>query len=183
MTLVNQAKTKAARAAATADNYQRKFNELRYAIAFEHKYSKDWILERYLNIAYFGDGAYGIEAAARHYFDKPASALTLREAALLAGMVKNPTGYDPTNYPEPRQGAPRHRAGPDGRAQRHLRHGGQPGAGQAVRPGRGRRRRNGCVASRTRRSSATTRPATCSHDPALGQDRRRAQGSCSSAVA
>jgi membrane peptidoglycan carboxypeptidase len=99
MTLVNQAKTKAARLAATADTYQRKIKELRYAIAFEDKYSKDWILQRYLNIAYFGDGAYGIEAAARHYFSKHASRLTLREAALLAGLVKNPTGYDPTDYP------------------------------------------------------------------------------------
>jgi membrane peptidoglycan carboxypeptidase len=99
MTLLNQANTKAERLAATADTYQRKINELRYAIAFEQKYSKDWILERYLNIAYFGDGAYGIEAAARHYFSKHASALTLNEAAVLAGLVKNPTGYDPTNYP------------------------------------------------------------------------------------
>jgi membrane peptidoglycan carboxypeptidase len=100
MTLLNQADTKAERLAATADTYQRKINELRYAIAFEQKYSKDWILERYLNIAYFGDGAYGIEAASRHYFSKPASKLTLREAAVLAGLVKNPTGYDPTNNPE-----------------------------------------------------------------------------------
>jgi membrane peptidoglycan carboxypeptidase len=98
MTLVNQAKTRSQRLAATADTYQRKINELRYAIAFEEKYSKDWILQRYLNIAYFGDGAYGIEAASRHYFSKPASQLNLREAALLAGLVKNPTGYDPTNY-------------------------------------------------------------------------------------
>jgi membrane peptidoglycan carboxypeptidase len=99
MTLVNQAKTKAEQQAATADTYQRKINELRYAIAFEEKYSKDWILERYLNIAYFGDGAYGIEAASRHYFSKSSADLNLREAALLAGMVKNPTGYDPTNNP------------------------------------------------------------------------------------
>jgi membrane peptidoglycan carboxypeptidase len=99
MTLVNQAKTRAERAAATADTYQRKLNELRYAIAFEDKYSKDWILQRYLNIAYFGDGAYGIQAAAQHYFSKPASRLRLGEAALLAGLVKNPTGYDPTNFP------------------------------------------------------------------------------------
>ena len=97
LTLVNQADTAEEMAAATADTYERKLNELRYAIAFEEKYSKDWILERYLNIAYFGDGAYGIEAAARHYFSKPASRLKLREAALLAGLVKNPTGYDPTN--------------------------------------------------------------------------------------
>ena len=80
---------------------QRKFKELRYAIAFEQKYSKDWILERYLNIAYFGDGAYGIEAAARHYFSEPRQpSSTSRQAALLAGLVKNPTGYDPTNYPD-----------------------------------------------------------------------------------
>ncbi|MFZ5846706.1 MAG: transglycosylase domain-containing protein [Actinomycetota bacterium] len=100
MTLVNQAETKAEVAAATADTYERKINELRYAIAFEEKYSKDWILERYLNIAYFGDGAYGIEAAARHYFSKSAKKLNLRESALLAGLVKNPTAYDPTNDPD-----------------------------------------------------------------------------------
>ena len=74
--------------------------ELRYAIAFEQNHSKDWILERYLNIAYFGDGAFGVQAAARHYFDKNAKDLTLRESAMLAGLVKNPTGYDPTNSPD-----------------------------------------------------------------------------------
>ena len=99
-TLVAQADTEAEVAAATADTYERKFNELRYAIAFEERYSKDWILERYLNVSYFGDGAYGIEAAARHYFSKPASQLSLREAALLAGVVKNPSQYDPTNNPQ-----------------------------------------------------------------------------------
>jgi membrane peptidoglycan carboxypeptidase len=97
MTLLNQADTEEEKAAATADTYERKIRELRYAIAFEQKYSKDWILERYLNIAYFGDGAHGIEAASRHYFSKPASQLKLHEAAMLAGLVKNPTGYDPTN--------------------------------------------------------------------------------------
>ena len=99
-TLVAQAETEAEAAAATADTYERKFNELRYAIAFEERYSKDWILERYLNVSYFGDGAYGIEAAARHYFSKPAARLNLRESALLAGLVKNPSQYDPTNNPE-----------------------------------------------------------------------------------
>ncbi|MFL6155180.1 MAG: transglycosylase domain-containing protein, partial [Marmoricola sp.] len=68
MTLLNQASTNAERRAATADTYQRKIKELRYAIGIEQKYSKDWILERYLNIAYFGDGTYGIQSAARHYF-------------------------------------------------------------------------------------------------------------------
>ncbi len=100
MTLINQASTKAEREAATADTYQRKIQELRYAIGFEQRYSKDWILERYLNIAYFGDGAYGIQAASRHYFSRNASELTLPQAALLAGLVKNPVGYDPTRFPE-----------------------------------------------------------------------------------
>ena len=99
MTLLAQAETEEEEAAATADTYERKLNELRYAIAFEEKYDKDWILERYLNIAYFGDGAYGIEAAARHYFSVSASELNLRQSALLAGLVKNPTAYDPTNDP------------------------------------------------------------------------------------
>jgi membrane peptidoglycan carboxypeptidase len=100
MTQLNQAKTKAEREAATADTYQRKLQELRLAVAFEKNYSKDWILERYLNIAYFGDGTYGIQSAARHYFSKDASELDVREAALLAGLVKNPVGYDPTTYPD-----------------------------------------------------------------------------------
>ena len=100
MTQLNQAKTKEEREAATEDTYQRKLEELRLAVAFEKNYSKDWILERYLNIAYFGDGAYGIQSAARHYFSKDASELDVREAALLAGLVKNPVGYDPTTYPD-----------------------------------------------------------------------------------
>ena len=100
LTLVDQADTKAERLAATDDTFARKLRELRYAIAFEEKYSKDWILERYLNLAYFGDGAYGIQSAARHYFDKNAAELNLAESALLAGIVKNPTGLDPTNAPD-----------------------------------------------------------------------------------
>ncbi|HEY0905396.1 MAG TPA: transglycosylase domain-containing protein, partial [Marmoricola sp.] len=100
MTLLTQAKTKAERREATDDTYARKLRELRYAIAFEQKYSKDWILERYLNIAYFGDGTYGIQSAARHYFDVNAKNLNLRQSAMLAGLVKNPTGYDPTNSPD-----------------------------------------------------------------------------------
>ncbi|MFL6160503.1 MAG: penicillin-binding protein [Marmoricola sp.] len=100
MTLLDQATTKAERKAATADTYQRKLKELRFAIGAEQQHSKDWILERYLNIAYFGDGAYGIQSAARHYFDKDASELDLGEAALLAGLVKNPVGYDPTTFPD-----------------------------------------------------------------------------------
>lgn len=76
----------------------RKIRELRYAVALEHTLSKDQILERYLNIAYYGDGSYGVEAAARHYFQTTAKDLTLPQAALLAGMVKAP-GNDPVHQP------------------------------------------------------------------------------------
>ena len=100
MTLLDQAKTAKERKAATADTYARKLTELRYAIAFEQNYSKDWILERYLNIAYFGDGAYGVQAAARHYFGTNAKDLTWLQGATLAGLVKNPSGYDPLANPD-----------------------------------------------------------------------------------
>ncbi|WBQ04991.1 penicillin-binding protein [Kribbella sp. CA-293567] len=84
---------------ATADTYERKIAELRYAIAVEKQFSKQEILLKYLNLANFGDGSYGVEAAARHYFNTTAAKLTLPQAAMLAGLVKNPTGYDPTNSP------------------------------------------------------------------------------------
>jgi membrane peptidoglycan carboxypeptidase len=97
MSLVEKARTPAERDAATAVTYQRKLAELRYAVALEKELSKDEILERYLNLANFGDGAYGVQAAAQHYFRTTAKALTLPQAAMLAGLVKNPSGYDPTN--------------------------------------------------------------------------------------
>lgn len=100
LTLLNQADTKAEREAATDDTYARKLRELRYAIALEKKYSKDWILERYLNTAYFGDGAYGIQAAAQHYFDVNANELNLRQSAMLAGIVQSPGAFDPTENPD-----------------------------------------------------------------------------------
>jgi membrane peptidoglycan carboxypeptidase len=99
MSLVEKAKTAAERADATAVTYQRKLTELRYAVAIEDQLSKDEILERYLNLANFGDGTYGVQSAAQHYFRTTADKLTLPQAALLAGLVKNPTGYDPTNDP------------------------------------------------------------------------------------
>ncbi len=77
----------------------RKIQELRYALTLEEKFSKDEILEKYLNIAYYGDGAYGVEAAAHHYFNTTAAKLTLPQAALLAGMVQNPNATDPVNHP------------------------------------------------------------------------------------
>ena len=100
LTLIDAADTKEEREAAIDDTYARKLRELRYAIAVEQKYSKDWILERYLNIAYFGDGAYGVQAAARHYFNVNAKDLNLNQSAILAGLVQNPTAFDPTNAPD-----------------------------------------------------------------------------------
>ncbi|WP_242659191.1 transglycosylase domain-containing protein [Thermostaphylospora chromogena] len=93
--LVNKAETKEELAAATEATMSRKLNELRYAMAIEKKYTKDEILERYLNISYFGAGAYGVEAAAKRFFNKSASKLTLAEAATLAGAVQNPSRTDP----------------------------------------------------------------------------------------
>ena len=89
-----------AQKSATEQSYGRKLRELRFAIAMEEKFSKDQILERYLNIAYFGAGAYGVEAAARHYFSVSAKDLNLVQAATLAGIVQQPTAYDPTRNPE-----------------------------------------------------------------------------------
>lgn len=93
--LLLQADNSAQVSAAAGKNRARKVREIRYALALEQKLSKDQILERYLNIAYFGESAYGIDAAARVYFDKPVDALTLPESAMLAGLVQQPSGYDP----------------------------------------------------------------------------------------
>ncbi|MBO0810581.1 MAG: transglycosylase domain-containing protein [Microlunatus sp.] len=84
--------------AAQASTYQRKITELRYAIALEKKLTKNQILERYLNLAYFGDGAYGVQAAALHYFGTTAAKLTLPEAAMLAGLVQSPDAYNPVYH-------------------------------------------------------------------------------------
>src|SRR5450432_2940757 len=89
----------AAAAAASAKNLSRKLREARYALALEQKLTKDQILEDYLNTVYFGSGAYGISAAAQHYFSEPVTALTLPQAALLAGVINNPSTFDPTLNP------------------------------------------------------------------------------------
>ncbi len=99
LTLLENATTPEERADATRRSYQRKFRELRFALALERHRTKDWILERYLNTAYFGGGAYGVEVAAEHYFGRKASKLDVQQAAILAGLVKNPTGYDPVKHP------------------------------------------------------------------------------------
>jgi penicillin-binding protein 1A len=76
--------------------YRRKLKEVILAAHIENLYSKRQILELYLNKVYFGDGLHGIEAAARGYFAKSASDLTLPEAALLAGLIQSPSSYAPT---------------------------------------------------------------------------------------
>ena len=86
--------------AAQEQTLARKVLELRYAVALEAKYSKDEILNRYLNIAYYGDGTYGVEAAAKHYFNVSAKDLTLAQAAMLAGLTQNPVATDPVNHPQ-----------------------------------------------------------------------------------
>ncbi|MFC6022258.1 transglycosylase domain-containing protein [Plantactinospora solaniradicis] len=87
--------TEEQRAEATATTPGRKLQEMRYALALERRLSKDEILSRYLNIAYFGAGAYGIAAASQRYFSKPARQLNLAEAAMLAGLVRSPETDSP----------------------------------------------------------------------------------------
>ncbi len=77
-------------------DFTRKFKEAILAMAMERKYGKDAILEAYLNKAYFGGGAYGIDAASRRFFGHPASKLSVAEAAIIAGLVKAPSNYSPT---------------------------------------------------------------------------------------
>src|SRR5881227_1674696 len=74
----------------------RKLQEVILSVWLERKYSKDEILDLYLNRVYFGNGAYGVEAAAQRYFGKSARNVTLSEAALLAGLVKSPSKLAPT---------------------------------------------------------------------------------------
>ncbi|HWP99276.1 MAG TPA: PBP1A family penicillin-binding protein, partial [Vicinamibacterales bacterium] len=76
--------------------FRRKLKEIILAARIEREYSKEQILELYLNKVYFGDGLYGAEAAARGFFGKPAAELDLAEAALLAGLIRSPSTYAPT---------------------------------------------------------------------------------------
>ena len=89
----------AEQAAATADNLSRKLDQLRMAVEVAHTMSKQQILAGYLNDSYYGNGAWGIEAAAETYFNTTAAKLTMTQAATLAGIVENPTQYDPIANP------------------------------------------------------------------------------------
>ncbi|CAO5242978.1 transglycosylase domain-containing protein [Frankia sp. AgKG'84/4] len=98
--LLQNARTAAEREVAAGDSLDRKIQELRYALDIEKRFSKDEILERYLNIAYFGDGAYGVGTAAEHYFGVPISQVNVQQAALLAGLVQSPSRYNPAAHPQ-----------------------------------------------------------------------------------
>ncbi|MFD1064563.1 transglycosylase domain-containing protein [Oceanobacillus locisalsi] len=80
--------------------WSRKLQEAFYAIRLEMFYSKEEILEGYMNTIYYGHGAHGIEAASNYFFGKPAYQLTLAEASMLAGIPKGPTYYSPLNHLE-----------------------------------------------------------------------------------
>jgi membrane peptidoglycan carboxypeptidase len=97
---ITQQLAKVALMSSPPDNrVQRKFKEMILAIQLNHSYSKDQILEWYLNSVYYGNQAYGIEAAARSYFHTSAKELTLPQAALLAGLPQAPTTYNPSIDP------------------------------------------------------------------------------------
>jgi penicillin-binding protein 1A len=78
----------------------RKLKEIALAMEIERNYSKQQILEMYFNQIYFGDGAYGVDAAAKTYFNKPVQELTLAECALLAGLPASPSMYSPRRRPD-----------------------------------------------------------------------------------
>jgi penicillin-binding protein 1A len=83
-----------------AQTFTRKFQEAQAAVKLESQYTKDQILEQYLNLVYFGHGAYGIASAAEYYFGKEPNRLTLPEAAVLAGVIKSPVQDDPIISPQ-----------------------------------------------------------------------------------
>src|SRR5207237_2929186 len=75
---------------------KRKLREIMLAFQVDQHYSKDQILEMYLNRVYYGNQSYGVEAAAQGYFGKPAHDLDLAQSALIAGLVQSPSQYDPS---------------------------------------------------------------------------------------
>jgi membrane peptidoglycan carboxypeptidase len=166
-----------AQAAAVEQSVGRKVREARFAIALERKLSKDDILGRYLNIAYFGNGVYGVGTAATQFFGKPVEQLTLAESALLAGIVRHPTRYDVDSQRPAGAGrvaeAAQHRARPHARP-RHHHH-------------RGLDRRGRCTAaladaeegrSGLRRTRRAQRVLLRLRPPRARDDRRRPEPRC-----
>ncbi|WP_162786860.1 transglycosylase domain-containing protein [Janibacter anophelis] len=86
--------------AAVEVSYSRKLQELKYALNVEKTHTKDQILNGYLNLAFYGDQAYGVEAAAKHFFSKSAKDLTIAESAALAGVVQSPSVLNMRTNPE-----------------------------------------------------------------------------------
>ncbi|MFM1906275.1 MAG: hypothetical protein RIT32_1071, partial [Actinomycetota bacterium] len=99
-TLLQVATTPEEVKAARAQSILGKIQEIQYALQLERSLSKQQILERYLNVSYFGAGAYGIESAARRYFSKSAAELNANESAIIAGIVQSPSANDPLAYPD-----------------------------------------------------------------------------------
>jgi membrane peptidoglycan carboxypeptidase len=97
--LILTATTKQEQQAATADTLGRKIRELKMAANVEHQMTKDQLLASLLNVAYYNNSAYGIEVAAERYFSTSAADLTLPQAALLAGLVRDPNLYNPFTNP------------------------------------------------------------------------------------
>ncbi len=118
---------------ATAPTLTRKIRELRYAIALEKRLTKNQILERYLNIAYYGDGAYGIESAARHYYNKKASRADPERGHDARRPRAEPARQQPDDQHDRGAGPPRRGGEPDGGAEVDHAGAGQAGEGVAVR--------------------------------------------------
>ncbi len=117
--LLQAGNNKAAQSAAIYPGFSRKITQLRIAATVEHSMSQKDLLAAYLNVAFFGEQAYGIQVAAERYFSVPASKLTLIQAADLAGIVQSPTAYDPRHQPGGVQDAPRRSAQPHDAAALH----------------------------------------------------------------
>lgn len=83
-----------------ADRFKRKIQEQYLALQLEKEESKDWILENYLNTVNLGQNTLGVQSASQRYFGKDVSELTLSECAVIAGITKNPSGYNPISHPE-----------------------------------------------------------------------------------
>lgn len=82
---------------------QRKLSELYYTIGLEYRYSKDQILEMYLNVIYYGSGIYGVENASEAFYHKRVENLSLEECAMLAGIPQSPNNYNPNTNPREAQ--------------------------------------------------------------------------------
>ena len=133
-------------------SYDRKAKEAVLAFRMEHELTKDQILETYLNTVYFGEGAYGVRAAATRYFAKPLEQLTLPEAALLAGMISSPQRFDPVQHADAASAR-------RGHVLRRMVKAGAITQAQADEPARRPCRRRSCGTIRSRRTTSPRRSA------------------------